>query len=1373
MNLQRSFLCSYCVILLCVSCLIGQPLAADDAGALANTQAGTPLSAEEATALITVSDGFEVTLFAGEPDVQQPISMTIDERGRVWVAENYTYAEAAVNFDTQYNDRVVILEDTDHDGRSDKRKVFWDSAKRLTSVEVGFGGVWVLAAPQLLFIPDRDHDDVPDGPPVVVLDGWNGGAVRHNIVNGLKWGPDGWLYGRHGILANSFVGKPGSTPSQRTELNCCVWRYHPTREVFEVVGQGTTNSWGFDYDKHGQMFFINTVIGHLWHLIPGAHYRRMYGADFNPHLYQYIEQCADHFHWDTGEKWSDIRHGVSDTTSQAGGGHAHSGLMIYQGDNWPESYRDHMYTINLHGLRINHDTLERDGAGYTSKHAEDFLFANNEWFRGLDLISGPDGGVYVVDWSDIGECHENDGVHRTSGRIYKVTYGKPSVPTALDLSRMTNAEMVELLRHPNVWQARTARRLLQERAAAGDDLSGASEQLLTMFTSETDEILQLRAMWCLNSIGATDAEWLHQQISHPSEHVRLWAVRFLTENGNVRPDTVVQLENMASTESSGLVRLYLAAALQRLQPQDRWKIATSLARHAEDASDRQLPLMIWYGIEGAVPLNPEAAVALVEQSQIPLIRRHIVRRLTAELDSQPEPVDRLITMIGTRNDSDFQLDLLRGMNEALRGWRQAPMLPSWSRAAEIVLMSPSDEVRSEAQKLGVVFGDGRALDALQEIVVDTTADAASRRSALRSLVNERVPEALPLLKQLFNDAAIVNETILGFAAFDDPDVPRLILDRYGRLDPEGQSDSINTLTSRPSYASALLVAVADGRINVSDISAYHARQMRSFQDPALDQELDRLWGTVRETSAEKQQMMADLRSQLDVEQLASADLSQGRVLFEKTCSTCHVLYGKGGRIGPDLTGANRHNLNYLLENIVDPSAAVSKGFQVSAIALKDGRIITGVIVESSDRVVTVQTQKDRLSLSRDGIEEIVAQETSLMPDGLLKQFTSEQIRDLFAYLSSTSQVELPSELPTDRFVDAALRPFWTSTHITEPLFFIEPASGSRPSAQMLFEPEAILSVASATGQTTYEVDRDYEYDRSTNSLILPKGSRIPFTTQEQLYPLMTSDLPKIRRQEGDQSRGILFDNEAGYHDLQVEVTYDCREGQWQGPVPRFAGDQLPHLMQKLRAQEPVSIVLCGDSISAGYNASKFTGAEPGCPAYGELVALSLQKHFGSEVTFTNHAVGGWNAARGLKQVIEDRVGEKRPDLVIIAFGMNDVFGRDADVYQQNVRGIIDAIRELSPNTEFVLVSTMLGNAEWGMPMEQFPLSREKLRELCGEGVVLADLTEIWEELLKHKSFYDLTGNGVNHPNDFGHTVYAQVILSLLINRTSSATTSTP
>ncbi len=436
-----------------------------------NTQLETTPLLTPAAALgaIKLPEGFHATLFASEPVVAQPIGIATDTRGRLWVAENNSYAEAATGFDNSQRDRIVILEDADHDGQAERHTVFWDRGRRLTSVELGNGGVWALSPPQLLFIPDRDGNDVPDGEPQVVLDGFNDLEVRHNIANGLRWGPDGWLYGRQGILVTSLVGRPGAPPSERVPTSCSIWRYHPTRKIYEVYCRGTTNSWGMDWDEFGEPFFINTVIGHLWHALPGAHYRRMYGEDDNPHTYRLIEQTADHFHWDTAESWHDIRQiGVSPTTDQAGGGHAHSGLMIYQGENWPERYRGTLFTINFHGRRLNNDTLARQGAGYVARHAADFMKTSDPWFRGIDLITGADGGVYVADWSDIGECHDNDGIHRTSGRIYKIVYGKPDRPQVEDVSKLPNDDLVAAQFVPNEWLGRQARRVLADRFSGRD-----------------------------------------------------------------------------------------------------------------------------------------------------------------------------------------------------------------------------------------------------------------------------------------------------------------------------------------------------------------------------------------------------------------------------------------------------------------------------------------------------------------------------------------------------------------------------------------------------------------------------------------------------------------------------------------------------------------------------------------------------------------------------------------------------------------------------------------------------------------------------------------------------------------------------------------
>src|SRR5262245_1056437 len=218
--------------------------------------------------------------------------------------------------------------------------------------------------------------------------------------------------------------------------------------------------------------------------------------------------------------------------------------MIYLGDNWPERYRDTALTVNLHGLRLNNDWLTRSGSGYVGKHTNDLFYFNDQWFRGIELVYGPDGGVYVADWSDTGECHENDGVHRTSGRIYKLTYSTPKPFSIGDLSKLRNDELVRLQLHKNDWFVRKARRLLQERAAAGQNLAAAHSQLLKLFDEQTDPTRKLRAMWALATSGGATQAWLLSQLRAPNEHVRVWAIRFLTDSGYPSQNTLNAFHEM-------------------------------------------------------------------------------------------------------------------------------------------------------------------------------------------------------------------------------------------------------------------------------------------------------------------------------------------------------------------------------------------------------------------------------------------------------------------------------------------------------------------------------------------------------------------------------------------------------------------------------------------------------------------------------------------------------------------------------------------------------------------------------------------------------------------------------------------------------------
>ena len=614
--------------------LAGALCADDQAPAPFNTQEITIpfLKPAEALKAIAVPKGFRVQLAAAEPMVQQPIDMAWDTRGRLWVAECYTYAERETNFEKKLKDRIIILEDTNHDGVFDKRKIFWDGASQLTSIELGFGGVWAACAPNILFLADRNGDDQPDGVPEVILDGFDTDKVRHNIVNGLRWGPDGWLYGRHGILGpGSKVGRPGAPEAKRTHIQCGIWRYHPTRKSFEVVCHGTTNPWGHDWDEHGQLFFINTVIGHLWHAVPGARYQRMYGNHFDKHLYELIQQTADHYHFDVGkEKWSDLKKtGMTSGTDAAGGGHAHTGMMIYLGDNWPAEYRGNVFTLNLHGLRMNQESLHRQGAGYVGKHAADFMFTSDKWFRGIELSYAPDGSVYVLDWSDIGECHDNDGIHRTSGRIYRISYGKTEA-AKVDLTEWSNDDLAESVGSPNEWYSRQARQLIQQRAAAGQDLTKAALKLMNTYRLTSSTPTALRAMWTLNAIGSADEDWLLEQSNDEREHIRTWALKLLCDQGALSKKTQKRFIEMAGKDKAGLVQLQLASALQQLPLEDRWPLANALVSQDTFAKDPVFPLLVWYGINPAATENHNAALKLVAQCKIPKVRQFIARRLAGE-----------------------------------------------------------------------------------------------------------------------------------------------------------------------------------------------------------------------------------------------------------------------------------------------------------------------------------------------------------------------------------------------------------------------------------------------------------------------------------------------------------------------------------------------------------------------------------------------------------------------------------------------------------------------------------------------------------------------------------------------------------------------
>lgn len=942
----------------------------------------TPMGGEQAAATMKLPSGFRANCFACEPMVQNPIAMAWDDRGRLWIAENFTYADRQQRFDLSLRDRVIILQDTNGDGRADLRRVFTDHVQMLTGVEIARNGVWLMSPPQLLFVPDEDADDNPDGPPQVVLDGFEVAKDNyHNFANGLRWGPDGWLYGRSGHSCPGLIGPPGSSPENRIPIKGGLWRWHPTMQRFEVLCHGTVNPWGHDWDQNAQLFFINPVIGHLWHCIPGGHFIESFGSSPNPLVYERMGMIADHYHYDTSGQWMDSRDGKA---NDLGGGHAHVGMLIYQSDRWPVDYQHKLFTLNLHGRRANIERLERFESSYLARHEPDFLVSADSFFRGMDLNVGPDGQVYIIDWSDTGECHEHTGVHRSSGRVFRVAYEG-------------------------------------EKPLGESWPPVASGSGLTRFDRLPGEVYQLLARYRRQSVKPDE---LRKLLKHPDEHIRVWAIRLLTDAwpldtmhgplpAFVYPDdplTRSEFIGMARGDESGLVHLTLASTLQRLPAQNRVELAEHLIQHSRYSQDRFLPNLVWYGLIPLAQSNPVALIELFAKCNWDSLRRWISRFAASQIDQSPELLDRLLAT-ATDLPIEHQQGLLDGMLAGLRGRLTARQPDHWQIFANGPLKLTN---RVELRELAVLFGEGHALAEIRQIVMDERVDLSVRQQALQTLIDARPPELQQICQSLVDTRPINAVAIKGLSLIDDPQLGRELAAKYRRFLPEDRPGVLQILLSRRSFAAGLLseLSAKSSAIPMSDFTAAHARQIRNLQDPHLDALLGDVWGQVRDSPTEKRAEIERWTKELakaseSIKSVPTKALSAGRLLFQERCSNCHRLFGEGQLIGPDLTGSQRFHIEYLLENIIDPSAVVSKDYRQTVVQMIDGRVLSGLVVSQDSQWLVLQTATEQLRLSMTEVEQAEVTQLSAMPDGLLHDLNRDQVKNLVSYLMSPTQVPLP------------------------------------------------------------------------------------------------------------------------------------------------------------------------------------------------------------------------------------------------------------------------------------------------------------------------------------------------------------------------------
>ena len=580
------------------------------------------LSPAEAVQKMSIPEGFDVSVFASEPDIAEPIAFCFDDRGRMWIAENFNYQTRRQHTDDQVS-RIQILEDTDGDGVFDKKKTFTDKLTFTSGMACGFGGVFVGSPPHLTFIPDKDGDDVPDGPPQVLLDGW-GINDRHETLNSFIWGPDGWLYGCHGVFTHSRVGKPGDDDASRQFIDGGIWRYHPVRETFEIFARGFSNPWGFDFNDHGQGFATMCVIPHLFHIVQGGTYHKQSRPHVNPYVYDYITTIRDHTHLS-----------------------AHGGARFYLADTFPERYRDRLFMCNIHEHAVLTNYMVPNGSSFIGKHGSDFMPTNDLAWVGFSVEIGPEGGVYLLDWHDQDVCG-NAVKFPNSGRVYRIMPSDAKASERPNLRAASDAELVEYQMHSNDWYVRQARTLLHYRAESDQlmDRDQVHNALMEMFNGVDSVPKKLRAMWALYVTGGLNQELLVKLLEHQDEHIRSWSIQFLLDESSVnafQPSSGIgklldqnllkRLVNMAEQDPSQIVRLYLASAAQRLAYSQRWGILNALVSHPEDVQDNNLPRMYWFALEPMVPLYPEQSLDLAVRGKIPQLQEFVARRLvTGDFD---------------------------------------------------------------------------------------------------------------------------------------------------------------------------------------------------------------------------------------------------------------------------------------------------------------------------------------------------------------------------------------------------------------------------------------------------------------------------------------------------------------------------------------------------------------------------------------------------------------------------------------------------------------------------------------------------------------------------------------------------------------------
>ena len=987
-----------------------------------------PVPPAEAEKQFETPDDLDIQLVLSEPHIAQPLFMNWDERGRLWVMEYRQYPEIAgltmlsrdVYLRAVYDkvpkappnhdkgrDRISIHEDTDGDGVYDKHKVFVDGLNLATSFVQGRGGLFVTNPPYLLFYPDKNGDDVPDGDPEVLLEGF-GFEDSHSVINSLRFGPDGWLYGAQGSTVSGNIKRPGTKDKPIRTMGQLIWRYHPELRRYEVFAEGGGNTFGVEISEKGEIFSgHNGGDTRGFHYEQGGYSRKGFGKHgplSNPYAFGYFANMK--------------HHSVPRFTHN---------FVIYEENVLPDEYRGRLFGIEpLQGQVVMSD-FQPDQSSFQTRDISRVVKTNDQWFRPVDVKTGPDGCIYVADMYEQRIDHSSHyagRIDRTNGRIYRL---KPKdLPQAkpFDYGKTDLEGLGELLKHHGKWHRQTAQRIIADKTTQLRDWPANSKERKSLPQNLEKSLADgrlvgkvmkaggqssLEELWQLHSYGVLHGKHQHQAtpilLTHQDPFVRAWTVRLLCDHYQVEPKIAKALADLAAKEPYVEVRKQLASSARRLPAKDALPIIRNLLNYDEDSKDLHQPLMLWWAIEAKASdgSRNEILDLLFADKDVwnqAIVKEHLIDRMMKRyaLAGSREELIAAAELLNAAPDKASTDLLLKGFEEAYKG-RSLAGLPD-----QLVTAIAKSGGGSTALKLRQ--GDAAAIKTTVAAVETGQGSAADRLQYLQIFGEIRRPEFIPVLLKVVDsekNADLVSAALTALQAFDDLRVGQSVVKSLKGIPADARLVAETLLGSRPVWAIELLEAVDSGELKPEDVSETALRKILLHDNSRINELVAKHWGSV--AGATTEEMRKEVERLMTIVEAASGNPKKGKVLYMENCGKCHTLFTEGGKVGPDLTSFKRDNLERVMINVVNPSLEIREGFENYIIVTTDGRVVNGFLADKDNQVVVLRgVDGQNLIFRRDEIEDMRAIKRSVMPEGSVKKLTNQQIRDLFAYLRASQPV---------------------------------------------------------------------------------------------------------------------------------------------------------------------------------------------------------------------------------------------------------------------------------------------------------------------------------------------------------------------------------